>query len=157
MVLWTSRTVGSRKQIRRFSKLDWKERKKFKNKYLCQATNTKFFPCEANARPICKKFLRNGAENSLPGARSDDSKRREARRVNPRVLFLHPQWVFASCDRGEACPARDFELWGGSFKKKLSLAGLAKPSRLRYSWLRFGLASAGYRGGVNDRPVYTGG
>ncbi len=30
--------------------------------------------------------------------------------------------------------------------KKLSLAGLAKLSRLRYSWLRFGLASADYRG-----------
>ncbi len=42
--------------------------------------------------------------------------------------------------------------------KKLSLAGLAKLSRLRYSWLRFGLASAGYRGlGVHDRPVYTAG
>jgi hypothetical protein len=35
--------------------------------------------------------------------------------------------------------------------KKLSLAGLAKLSRLRY-----GLASAGYRGlGVHDRLVYT--
>ncbi len=30
--------------------------------------------------------------------------------------------------------------------KKLSLACLAKLSRLRYSWVRFGLASAGYRG-----------
>ncbi len=37
--------------------------------------------------------------------------------------------------------------------KKLSLAGLT-----RYSWLRFGLASAGYRGlRVHDRPVYTAG
>jgi hypothetical protein len=35
--------------------------------------------------------------------------------------------------------------------KKLSLAGLAKLSRLRYS-------SAGYRGlGVHDRPMYTAG
>ncbi len=42
--------------------------------------------------------------------------------------------------------------------KKLSLAGLAQLSRLRYSWLRFGLASAGCRGlGVHDRPVYTAG
>ncbi len=42
--------------------------------------------------------------------------------------------------------------------KKLSLAGLAKLSRLRYSWLRFGLASAGYGGlGVHDRSVYTAG
>jgi hypothetical protein len=40
--------------------------------------------------------------------------------------------------------------------KKLSLAGLAKLSQLRYSRLRFGLASAGYHGlGVCDRPVYT--
>ncbi len=39
--------------------------------------------------------------------------------------------------------------------KKLSLAGLAKLSSLRYS---FGLASAGYhRLGVHDRPVYTAG
>ncbi len=40
--------------------------------------------------------------------------------------------------------------------KKLSLAGL---NRLRYSWLRLGLASAGYRGlGVHDRPaVYSAG
>ncbi len=37
--------------------------------------------------------------------------------------------------------------------KKLSLAGLARLSRLR-----FVLASAGYRGlGVHDRPVYTAG
>ncbi len=42
--------------------------------------------------------------------------------------------------------------------KKLSLAGLAKLNRLRYSWLKFGLASAGYHGlGVHDRPVYTAG
>ncbi len=42
--------------------------------------------------------------------------------------------------------------------KKLSLAGLAMLSQLRYSWLRFGLASAGYRGlGVHDWPVYTAG
>ncbi len=42
--------------------------------------------------------------------------------------------------------------------KKLSLAGLAKLRRLRYSWQRFGLASAGYRGlWVHDRPVYTAG
>ncbi len=35
--------------------------------------------------------------------------------------------------------------------KKLSLASFAKLSRLRYSQLRFGLASAGYRGlGVHD-------
>jgi hypothetical protein len=40
--------------------------------------------------------------------------------------------------------------------KKLSLAGLAKLIRLRYRWLRFGLASAGYCGlGVHDRPVYS--
>ncbi len=39
--------------------------------------------------------------------------------------------------------------------KKLSLAGLVKLSRLRYSWLRFGMASAGYRGlEVHNRPVY---
>ncbi len=38
--------------------------------------------------------------------------------------------------------------------KKLSLAGLAKLRRLRYSRLRFGLASAGYLGlGVHDRPA----
>jgi hypothetical protein len=37
--------------------------------------------------------------------------------------------------------------------KKLRLAGLAKLSRLR-----FGLASAGYRGlGVHNKPVYTAG
>ncbi len=42
--------------------------------------------------------------------------------------------------------------------KKLSLAGLAKQSRLRYSSLRFGLASAGYSGlGVHDRLVYKAG
>jgi hypothetical protein len=42
--------------------------------------------------------------------------------------------------------------------KKLSLAGLAKQSRLRYSSQRFGLASAGYRGlGVHDRLMYTAG
>ncbi len=42
--------------------------------------------------------------------------------------------------------------------KKLSLVGLAKLSRLKYSWLRFGLASAGYRVlGVHDKPVYTAG
>jgi hypothetical protein len=41
---------------------------------------------------------------------------------------------------------------GGSLKK-LSLAGLA-----RLSCLRFGLASVGYRGlRVHDRPVYTAG
>ncbi len=46
---------------------------------------------------------------------------------------------------------------GGSFKE-LSLASLAKLSWLRHSWLRFGLASAGYRGlGVHNRPVYTAG
>jgi hypothetical protein len=40
--------------------------------------------------------------------------------------------------------------------KELSLAGLAKLSRLRYNWLRFGLASAGFCGlGVHDRSVYT--
>jgi hypothetical protein len=40
--------------------------------------------------------------------------------------------------------------------KKLSLAELAKLSRPRYKWLRFGLASAGYRGlRGHDRPVYT--
>ncbi len=39
--------------------------------------------------------------------------------------------------------------------KKLSLAGLAELSRVSCSWLRFGLASAGYRGlGVLDRSVY---
>ncbi len=43
-------------------------------------------------------------------------------------------------------------------RRKLSLAGLAKLSRLTNSWLRFGLASACYRGlGVHDRPVYTAG
>ncbi len=37
--------------------------------------------------------------------------------------------------------------------KKLSLADLAKPS-----WLKFGLASAGYPGlVVHGRPVYTAG
>jgi hypothetical protein len=42
--------------------------------------------------------------------------------------------------------------------KKLSLASLAKLSRLSYSWLTFGLASAGYRElGVYDEPVYTAG
>ncbi len=42
--------------------------------------------------------------------------------------------------------------------KKLSSAGLAKLSRPRYSWLRFGLASAGYRGlGVYGRPECTAG
>jgi hypothetical protein len=42
--------------------------------------------------------------------------------------------------------------------KKLILARLAKLSQLRYSWLRFGLASAGYRGlWAHDRPVYTAG
>ncbi len=42
--------------------------------------------------------------------------------------------------------------------KKLTLAGLAKLSLLTYIWLRFGLASAGYRGlGVHDRLVYTAG
>ncbi len=42
--------------------------------------------------------------------------------------------------------------------KELSLADLAKLSRLRYSWLRFGLASVGFCGlGVHDRPVYTAG
>ncbi len=42
--------------------------------------------------------------------------------------------------------------------KKLSLTGLAKLSQLRYSWLRFGLASAGYCGlGVHNRPVYKAG
>ncbi len=44
---------------------------------------------------------------------------------------------------------------GGSLKK-LSLASLAKLSQLIYSWLRFGMASAGYCGlGVHDRLVYT--
>ncbi len=42
--------------------------------------------------------------------------------------------------------------------KKLSLAGFAKLSQLRYSWLRFGLASAGYLGrfglaGVHSRLI----
>ncbi len=38
----------------------------------------------------------------------------------------------------------------------LNLASLAKLSRLRYSWLRFGLASASYCGlEVYDRPVYV--
>ncbi len=42
--------------------------------------------------------------------------------------------------------------------KKMSLAGLAKLSRLRYSLLRFGLASASFLGlGIHDRPVYTAG
>ncbi len=42
--------------------------------------------------------------------------------------------------------------------KKLNLGGLAKLSRLRYSWLRFALASAGYLGlGVYNRSVYTAG
>ncbi len=46
---------------------------------------------------------------------------------------------------------------GGSLKK-LSLAGLARLSWLRYSCLRFGLASVGYCGlRVHDRPVYTAG
>jgi hypothetical protein len=53
-------------------------------------------------------------------------------------------------------------LWSFSSKagvfKKLSLAGLAKLSRLRYSWIRFGLASACYSGlRVHDRPVYSAG
>ncbi len=40
--------------------------------------------------------------------------------------------------------------------KKLSLAGLAKLSRLRCSWIRFGLASADFRElRVHNRPVYT--
>ncbi len=40
--------------------------------------------------------------------------------------------------------------------KKLSLAGLAKLSRLSYSWLRFALASAGYHGlEAHDRPMYS--
>ncbi len=39
---------------------------------------------------------------------------------------------------------------------KLSLAGFFQQRRLSYSWLRFGLASAGNRGlGVHNRPVYT--
>ncbi len=47
---------------------------------------------------------------------------------------------------------------GAGVLKKLSLASLAKLSRLRYSWLRFGVASAGYRGlGVHVNPVYTAG
>jgi len=42
--------------------------------------------------------------------------------------------------------------------KKLSSAGLAQLSRLGYSWLRFGLASADYSGlRVHDRPVNTAG
>jgi hypothetical protein len=42
--------------------------------------------------------------------------------------------------------------------KKFSLAGLAKLSRVRYSGLRFHLASAGYPGLiVHVRPVYTAG
>jgi hypothetical protein len=37
--------------------------------------------------------------------------------------------------------------------KKLSYAGLAKLSRLSYSWQRFGLASADYRRpGVHESP-----
>ncbi len=44
---------------------------------------------------------------------------------------------------------------GGRVLQKLSLAGLAKPSRLWYSWLRFGLASAGcHEREVHDRLVW---
>jgi hypothetical protein len=40
----------------------------------------------------------------------------------------------------------------------LSLAGLAKLSRLRYSWLRFGLALADYHGlRGHNRLGYTAG
>jgi hypothetical protein len=42
--------------------------------------------------------------------------------------------------------------------KKLSLAGLAKLCQLKYRLLRFGLASAGYRGlVVHSRRLYTAG
>ncbi len=43
------------------------------------------------------------------------------------------------------------EFRGESFKE-------IELSRLSYSWLRFGLVSAGFRGlGVHDRQVYTAG
>ncbi len=46
------------------------------------------------------------------------------------------------------CGLRHNKIWGGSFKE-------IELSRLRYSWLRFGLASASYIGlGLHDRPVY---
>jgi hypothetical protein len=46
---------------------------------------------------------------------------------------------------------------GGSFKE-IELSRLSKISCLRYSWLRFGLTSAGYHElGVHDRLVYTAG
>jgi hypothetical protein len=37
--------------------------------------------------------------------------RREAKQVNPRVVFLRPTWIFASCDRGQLCPTDKFEIW----------------------------------------------
>ncbi len=59
----------------------------------------------------------------------------------------------------ERCPPHGESLQSeAGVLKKLSFAGLAKPSRLRYSWQGFGLASASYRGlRVHYRPVYKAG
>ncbi len=73
------------------------------------------------------------------------------------ILFVLLSYIarqtWATCKTNPFCRSLISACWGGVLKK-LSLAGLAKLSRLRYSWLRFGLASVGYRGlGVHERPL----
>ncbi len=70
------------------------------------------------------------------------------------LAWLEAAWYSSGSGHG---PTRNWHRDAGVLKK-LSLAGLAKLSRLRYSWLRFCLALADYHGLRGDkRLVYTAG
>jgi hypothetical protein len=42
--------------------------------------------------------------------RVEERDRREAVRVNPKINFLKPQWIFNSCDEGSLCPTEDYQI-----------------------------------------------
>ncbi len=70
------------------------------------------------------------------------------------LAWLEAAWYSSGSGHG---PTRNWRREAGVIKE-LSLAGLAKLSRLRYSWLRFGLALADYHGlRGHNRLVYTAG
>jgi hypothetical protein len=72
-----------------------------------------------------------GLHRKGPANRWPDEATEEAKPRNPRINLKFVRRLRSAFRRRV-------------FLKKLSFAGLAKLSWLRYSWLRFGLASAGY-------------
>ncbi len=76
-----------------------------------------------------------------------------AGRISPKGIesYGYRSTKYTAMYRPKLCPNTD-----AGVLKKLSLAGLAKLIRLRYSWIRYGLDAAGYRElGVHNRLTHS--